>query len=192
MKNYLSTVFRAIFTIALFVLAGQLLNLTLEQDQRFGMFDWLESPNPGPFYHLFGTALAILGWWLTRRFVTGNRENIVEEVLYWSITVAWLINCLLIAIFFFDRPSAPISSLYEVNVFDLRTQLNQSKPIKHDLIVNSWRREGTETLRTQHYYEAEKLLKAGKAKIAIGDDWLGRTRVLRAEPIGLNDAKLSK
>jgi len=177
--------FRVIFSLLLFVSAVLLFNFVLEQDQNYGQFDWLESPNDSPFYGLFGVACGTLLWLLTRNLVIGNEasKELVRVSVNWAITIAWLINLMLLGLLLFEHPLAPIENVYKVEVLKINTPSGQSKPIEHDLTVRSWRRNGVETLRTKDYIEANSLLKVGVARVAIGEDWLGRIRVLHVKQI---------
>lgn len=176
-------------------LALHILKSVLQQDQLYGMFDWMESPVRQPFFLLLGAACGVLAWRTTERFVTGPRstENLSTAKLLNSAraisSMAWLISLLLIGMYFFDNPSAPITEQYTAEVLEIYTPKKQSKPYRHYVKLRSWRSTSHETLSTTDYSIAETLHDAGQARVFIGTDWLGRVRVLRAEPIFLTSRR---
>lgn len=178
----------AIFII-LFSFAPYLLTILLEQDQKFGLFDWLESPSYSPFFGVLGAAFGVSIWLTTRKLIAGKSvsDQPLRKTVYWGITIAWLINWILIGLLLFEHPPAPVSSTHEVKVLDLTTPAGQSKPIEHHLIVQSWREKRVETLSTTSYANAEKMLTVGRIEVSIGKDWLGRIRVLHVKPIYIDE-----
>jgi len=191
-RNFLLYTLQKLF--AMIILSGialQMLVYALEQDQLYGIFKWLESPKNSSFALWFGTFLSILIWVLTQRLIAGKSlqksvlspfETLVEIIRFISKT-AWLAILILGSVLLFQNPPSPILERHEVKVLRIYIPPHQSKPYKYYLEVSSWRGLAYETLRTLNWPAAKELADAVHVKIYIGEDWLGRVRVLKAEPV---------
>ena len=193
-KNLISITFRVIKLVILIGLFVTLLSYQLKIDQEYGVFEWIDSPTYNPFRDYMGIlVVSVIIWLLSKRFISrGKLENPVNKTytLFFDIIQktsvgVWFMLITLLAVFAIQNPPADVSDIERVEILKIETPGNQSKPYKTYYRVSSWRGNKYETLSTYiiNLHDAKQLRESKFATLYIGEDWLGRIRVLRVRAV---------
>ena len=197
-KNLLSIFLRLLKLFILVALVLLILTFQLEIDRYYGIFEWIESPSYNPFrdaLYIFFSSFTL--WLLSKRFVlyatlknpASKNYTLVFDIIQKIYIFVWVILIILIPVFLIQNPPTNVLEKKQVKILRIYQLPNQSKPYKTSYKVSSWRGKEYETLSTHilEYKDAKKLKEQDFVLLSIGIDWLGRTRVLRVEPIKLSD-----
>ncbi len=178
-------IFRILKTFTLIFIAYILFLYRLEQDEIYGNFYWIESPNSYNFMIFISIFISVMVWILTKKLITGKKLlnldssfKLFLESLRIISSGFWYVILLIVGLLFFQNPPAKILVKHKVKVLDIYTPQNQSKPYKSYIKITSWRGKKYEILSTIEWKNTEKIKKNNLVIIYLGMDWMGQKRVL--------------